>query len=556
MKILISILCIISVSGSSCNIQSDVMTTTTDDECGGSYGSASWPACCTTDAECRTFEFVPPVGSTGPCGGTEGGGDTMSLNITFGPDTDEDCCVTCSCYGDPECFSFDHTFSKWIVCDGRTTDSCLIQKNKCLSLTDNNDNSCVWRNGRKKNSRGYNVGLNGSPCIPDFKNGPAPTMQMIDIPGVMEVVLELGERSIITNVLITVDGVADEFDAERCFDGNPFKGSVPPYATPESSDRGRIERTWIIQHEGIFMQMVCIRLLDNKKNPGRARINVQELAVPNEMSASGFCSTNIIDKVGGLNPDTEHIHETCVQNETSALQACKALLEPGVVPSEMQECATKYCNGGYGGSRTKCLQELVPPNDYSLVTDRKKMKKAVSMWTYYYCSNVVKMNKVKSLSECRHYVYRLGWWAAVEKWGNGIGHMSCTPAMDDLEQYRIGRRMNPCEHGVFIDVDMGNGWEEKYFIPENLCGGVSSLEFTVTPEMSPMLFNPQNRIQVRQCTNGAGVDKHKCSIDRCKSTRGVSFSIDYSSIVAKIMKLYADGNLCSCDQETGECEKI
>lgn len=151
MSLFILLSLITAVSASSCGVQSDTMVMT-NGECGGSYGSASWPDCCSTDAECRDFDFTPPV-SGGQCGGGNVD-ETMEFNITFWPETDESCCTTCSCYGDPECFSFDHTFKKWIICDGRPDDSCKIHKNKCLSLTDHNDNKCVWKNGRKKDIQG------------------------------------------------------------------------------------------------------------------------------------------------------------------------------------------------------------------------------------------------------------------------------------------------------------------------------------------------------------------------------------------------------------------
>lgn len=529
-----------------------------DDDTCESSASLNWTSCCSTMDDCRMTELVPP--GSPACTGNDN--TTLALNLKF--DVSEDsvgpCCKTCGTWGDPEGYSFDNQYDKFILCDARTPD-CRVGRSECDKLTDHNGNKCVWLNGKRKTSRGYDFAVQGSPCVPDLTQGPAPSMLMLDIPGVLRIDLELGERAVIRRAMFTDSvGFVHTFDAERCFtEEGPFGASSPPLGDIELVDGfENVSRKYVIRYGEIYMRILCYRNVKSRKRVGVARLNIQDVIVPNHLRTnedSGFCATGVMDRVGEENPKTTYLHQHCVQNVSSALQACKHLIDSGSTPVELEFCAIQYCHGASlpAAVREDCLESLVPVNDYEFVYQTKSgLEVASRQWELFYCKALYHLGKVSSVGECRNEVNSEGWLYALTTWGTGLTRDEarsaprCEDPSADINDYAVGNR-EPCETGAYVDVYVGGVWVPAYFFPDTVCGG--AYNFDITGEQAPSLFN--GPIRVRQCN---GVDESICPVDRCRGAPGVEVDVSYVSLENRLIQLYNEGRLCECTDN--ECKKI
>jgi hypothetical protein len=484
----------------------------------------------------------------------------LVFNISFENVVEQDCCKSCVSYGDPEQVSFDGIYDKWIICDARggsNTDTCRMSKDVCSSLNDHNNNPCVWLAGKKKDSRRWDVGLNGSPCVPDFSQGPAPRLSLLSVPSYFAMDITMGERGIIKTAEFDHDDIHYVFDADMCFDGSPFTTSPVTSATiikqwPASGVDVGI--TWEMYFDDIYVQILCVRNVQKKHKIGEARLNIQTLTVPNYVldnhpDTSGFCKTSQIELSGDVNPLTPYLHASCVANRTSALQACKHMVDRAMTPIQLEICAVKFCNSASLSdvSRERCLHELVPANEYKKVYQSTRGEtKATRLWERYYCMSLVHLGMVDKRAECESMVASMGWPFALEKWGTARArHSNTVPICNNstnLDDYRVEFK-GPCDTGVFLDVWNGLEWVPTYFFKDDVC---KDTQFVLHESEHPLLFEG-SKIQFRQCDD---VENVECVSNRCTPKAGVYISAEYMSVEARLIRLYNEGRLCECSDDT------
>ena len=506
-----------------------------------------WTSCCAFGDQCRKYEVqVPELSSS--CNSPDS--NRLSIKLVFNLDRNDTCCESCTCYGDPECVSFGRSFDKWIVCDARES-SCRITKSVCDTLLDHNNNKCVWKSPELDN-KNWDVGLLGSPCEPNFTSGKLPMMNMMNIPSLLNIDLILGERGVITAALLKIKGDKTFiFNASKCFsdEANPFTGEFWPAAKIIKKISNESIK-WSILYGNVYVRILCIRVRNGNQysNP---RLNVQEVMVPNEKVKSnqlGFCATGIIIPTGSVNPNTDFLHDLCVQNVSTPLQACKNLIDFGSTTIELKQCATRFCETGQFSNqqRADCNSQLVSANDFSTNYGSVKEKNANRLWIYYYCKSLRNLGIIDSSSNCEHQINAEGWPYAVGLWGNGKGSNACATTYPKIKNYLIVNK-KACDKGVFIDVYVNKTWLPKYFIPETTC----PLEIIVNQQEALDLFKTENKMRIRQCDN---FNDQQCDTDRCLRITGMEASITYNSVESTLTKLYKKGNLCTCDK--GKCEPL
>jgi len=188
---------------------------------------SEWGPCCVFEQkrknQCRVYEVDMPFcdEENGADCSTLSSTDKLTLDIAFSfMEAEQECCKTCSCFGDPECVSFAGVENLWIPCDARDDSSCKMTKDKCSSMVDSNGNQCGWRGGRKADSSGWDIAMKGSPCWPTISDAPGKklSMNMYTTPsGDFKTDVVLGERGIIRQVEIELRGEKYTLDAKDCF---------------------------------------------------------------------------------------------------------------------------------------------------------------------------------------------------------------------------------------------------------------------------------------------------------------------------------------------------
>lgn len=511
-----------------------------------------WEPCCpfeNPDMEhCRTYEVGQPycASSVPSClEDTQGmatcddlsESDTMTLSLSFREEKQDSCCRTCTCFGDPECVDFSGQMDLWIPCDARKSPrDCKMHKDICEGLMGPNGQQCVW-DGKGSTSKGTNFPVDGSPCKPQ---GTAEeiTMAMFDS-GSNLVELGLGERGIIELVHIKLGGVETTLDAAKCFS----EGGAAAWGLDELPSSNWVETvedpdtliSWRVKdpETKTLLRLVCLRAMTKSGN-GHPRINVQELAVGNDYQGDGFCSSGVIGEKNGDYLQSENLHQSCVQNQTDALQACKFLVEMGTPSSLLKECAASYCNRAATGQQA-C---------------KRTLKKADNSkgWMTAYCQSVLVAPKYaetapQSMGECKRVLKAEGYGVAVELWGQGYkveeesqGEEECGSS---IVEYEVLPGFSTCEFGINIQVYQDDGsWVTKYFVPKSkpLCDNT----ITVNAVEARELFTKQVRVQ--QC-DSKGTNKECQALNTCDAVFGADFQISYSSQEANLQQLLEAGLL-------------
>lgn len=520
-----------------------------------------WEPCCPFAnpgmEHCRTYEVGQPycAKSVPEClGDTQGIAtcddldetDQMTLSLTFKEEEKDSCCRTCTCFGDPECVSFSGAMDLWIPCDARQIKgkSCKMYKDTCEGMMGPNGQECAWV-GSGTTSKGVDFPMEGSPCQP-VGTPQEITMSMFDS-GDNKIELGLGERGIIQLVTVRLNGIDAVLDAKKCFS----EGGAAAWGLDELPSSNWVETVedentliaWSVKDATTktLLRLVCIRAVTKKGN-GLPRINVQELAVDNDKDGEGFCSTGVISDKNGDNDLSSEMHETCTQNQTSALQACKFLVEMATPASMIDDCAASYCNRAATGKQ-KCEKTL-------------RKSDSDKAWLKAYCESVLIAPKYagtapSSLKECMRVVKAEGYGIGTELFGQGYKIEESESEDDEcgssIAEYAVDEDFATCEFGINLQVLRDDGlWITKYFIPKSkpLCDDV----ITINGAEAPQLFT--NAVRIQQC-DSKGTNKQCQALSTCDAVFGVDFQISYSSEQANLKQLL-DNGLLHCAPLNGD----
>jgi hypothetical protein len=169
------------------------------------------------------------------CSSAAIGQDELVMNISLFTDATQDnsCCRSCTCFGDPECQSFNGTWQEWVECDGRVFDAstgkCSYSEAQCSTQKDAASNTCGWLQGSNGN---WNYKY-GSPCQANYptESGHAEMLMYKSQSGLFGAELVLGERGAIWWVqLNTTQALPLTLSAQQCFEGGLNRTAAFPGA--------------------------------------------------------------------------------------------------------------------------------------------------------------------------------------------------------------------------------------------------------------------------------------------------------------------------------------
>jgi len=477
----------------------------------------------------------------------------FELTISFSFEDEEiECCQTCMCYGDPFCENFYGVADKWILCDSRKVDDCYVNKDVCLTQADHAGNACIWNETTfNKFSRRADIGVYGSPCVPDFhESGPA-NLVMYSIPD-LTVTIGMGERAVIEDVQLETQSGLFTLVADNCFEEGPYPGFTGPEGTPIQSmfavdlsdGPGPNERGVKIRHleTGIFLTITCIRRVKDGEVGYRMNVNSLIEVDINRQDADGFCETGELPKGASTTDVTEEVFEECLQNLDDAHLLCRALVNPACTETQVEEgveewCAVANLYPDNPNRIAKCTNEI-------LGSGNRSPNKIASKWIEQYCISVEGNREVGTSSKnfrkvCKSMMQNNGYESSVAVYGNGqigaLGYAGATCAQS-ASQYGPRTPGMECLPGLSVEAFVGPGpddWEEILFMPNNLrpCDG----QIRVTGEQYPQLF--KHPIRINECTVSPS-----CAIDvLCLPNLGYNVTISFSH----------DGSLCPASSVEG-----
>ena len=155
----------------------------------------------------------------------EGITDFIDFRLTLGrmqfERSDQPCCDTCSCSGDPNCVAFDGSAETWVVCDAREAGEaqkrlerglCRQTQTQCQKEMDPYGVPCVWapdRDGVPMEE--WSVAAMGSPCQPKNES-----MIMMYEADTTRVTIGQGERGNVKSVLLEFSSGTYNLTADSC----------------------------------------------------------------------------------------------------------------------------------------------------------------------------------------------------------------------------------------------------------------------------------------------------------------------------------------------------
>lgn len=512
---------------------------------------SSWASCCSFEHDvksgvCRTFElsgkYCDPETDQNGCAQL-GQQDKLVLDLSFDAlPAGAPCCKSCVCFGDPECVAFDGSKDLWIPCDGRTLNSCTVTRAACEKLQDpswtaSNPQMCQWiRKDRDDNKGGWDMAMNGSPCVPDLTKDIL--MNMHKGSGGFNADLVLGERGIIQEIRFTIDGKKHSLDALDCFQKAPnesWQENGPPAGSnwTKSDDNKEVAWSFFDSKSQTYVKMLCVRAVSGTRN-GLPRINVQEITVSKNSKGSGFCTSGNIAGRTGDYEDSAIKHGKCIQDVPDPLQACKHLVNFALTERDLQECARQYC----------AIADI-PKGNCDLGNGESGAK-----WIRVYCQAIRNNGQLPpeiTDESCRSQVDEQGFAFATETWGKGLklvdlsGNQTCGVS---LNEYTIAKKPS-CTNGVSIDVFVGSSaegtWQELFFIPASHapCKGQLVLTYSeLSPDGKKLFTHP---LRLRQC----GIKQQVVceQVATCSENVGIRFSITFTNQFSALVEAYENGFL-------------
>lgn len=444
------------------------------------------------------------------------------------------CCETCSCWGDPHCEAFNGTTDQWVLCDARVRsgNTCVQSRTQCSQELDHNGNACRWRNRNGAALQGWNVALQGSPCVPDT-SGDAPVMDMYSFQG-FSTSLVLGERGIIEQMIVRDGDNQYILTSKNC-----FNSPNSPWRAEEDAKSGPDDPNWLpyswtpMQKDGTYLWTVsglnsnvvinvrCVRnrVPGNGKNKfGPPRLNVESLIEPentNRQNAGGFCVTGSIDKGLATADRSAEMDQACLAHG-SELEAARAICSKAVNLRTLQFCKLSFCAINYPTRNS---------NDCVQMINSQGWNKVFCAANTLASKNVADCSQSNSCQQCVSDISDFGWEYAVSTWlnhnsaGGGVGGKCKT--LKDLPTSLI-----QCQQGITIQYESSPGvWVDFVAIPfgTNLCDNMISVSGDDGAEAQNLLTS---RIRIAQCADAG------CLSDQCTAEIGWATRLDFASPTA------------------------
>ncbi|CAK9026336.1 Uncharacterized protein SCF082_LOCUS17454 [Durusdinium trenchii] len=464
----------------------------------------------------------------------------MLIEIDFAA-VDDNCCRTCKCFGDPECVAFDGTMDEWILCDGRVINKdgvCRQKEERCIRNKDHMGNACAWlRSDPEYNS----FDEDGSPCQPDFTNSGQPELEMYYFDG-FGVTLTIGERGVTTDVKVKTKNSVFTLNSDECFENDSQGSSASsaggwvsssgtfPDAAFVSSSSSDMEITWSVMSAelGMMMNVTCARTSGSE---GRTRIDVHGLTETqnNRPGVGGFCETGKIDKGKSHNVAKQDLHEYCLYFNAPLISACRNLVIVECDRHTLNQDIHWWCSNADIAKSSVGDNVAACENALKQGTDADRTKE----WMKLVCEIVIAHGEMEGpdvdVEECMIKIDQFKWETFVDTYGNGVypangGDSGTSEAKcaKDVSEYTKKPEDQDCSSGVSVEYHTPeNGWQELFFIPEDLPPCNDQLRVTAA-EHREMFLHP---IQFKQCGMEAG-----CLLDKeCQPTPGFEVRVKYDA---------------------------
>jgi len=464
------------------------------------------------EPECREIRTQSPYCDVEKLGAafcqkleTDQGEGTVKLRLELN-ETEPQCCLSCSAFGDPLIRSFAGAKNKWILCDGRNS-GCAIKKSVCKKQKDHMGNPCLWNkkiNKKYKQFRG-NVGAYGSPCQPDFAKSGDADLLMYEQEG-FRITVTNGERGVITHFRIDLPVGTYDFNADKCFRTDPLapwsarEGSFPIEAAlqlgfSETSRENEHQHTVVDPVTEVFVKVVCVRRVSQTGDVGGFRLNIEALIVSDPEiifsgDTSGFCVDGSINT--GLSTINSH-GDHCQENAQSIQEFCRAVSSPTCNVKNARENANAWCTKA--NLFPTDLNHVQQCRDF-IGTQDSNNHRVLNRWVEIWCVAVAPRRDIgQSVAQwvdfCKSRAQNEGFEQVVEMLGDGSmvsaafgPNQYCATS---LSEYGLSSEADPCVPGIRLEVETSpQVWEEVAFIPKNFvfCGD----EMEVSAKDFPQLF--------------------------------------------------------------------
>lgn len=273
----------------------------------------------------------------------EGLTEFLEFRLTLGrmlfERSDQPCCDTCSCSGDPNCVAFDGSAETWIVCDAREAGEaqkrlerglCRQTQAQCAEEKDPYGAACVWvpeRDGVLMED--WDVKTMGSPCQP--KNESYILMYQADT---ARVTIGQGERGNIKSVALEFGSNVYNLTADSCVNNgmeDSWSGDgITEYfqRQVEMQRNNNADIVWDVLDPDTLIGVTirCTAAMDDEGTKKAARLNIESVLEHNPNYAEvrnplgGYCVTG---DLGNTNPSPNTMMITdggmCFRNGPSDL---------------------------------------------------------------------------------------------------------------------------------------------------------------------------------------------------------------------------------------------
>jgi len=440
--------------------------------------------------------------------------DPGNLTLTVSPvlrDSGDQggCCLSCTCYGDPNCISFNGTKASWRLCDARDPSrDCRHTRSACESSTDHEGNECKWRQNYLSNWQ------SGGRCQPDEKAGPSWLLMYAVDDFSFQVMQE--ERGVIREVFMqTADGNFS-MNANDCFAGaalettwtfsGPDGSLIPVWAENWVRDDlpGIYDIEWYIFDQTTEIQ-VNIRCTGTA-NPsgteyGNNRLNVDAVIDPVgdqsdafetlRIGATGFCVTgSLIDEtttVSSLGSLLQHleVEKQCGSIRTDVnilvtLEIARTLCGTSTTINGIPLCFNSFCE-----------QYARPNQEVAECKDHFKNENPEKAFCHSVSASQIRRE------QCKDNIDEFGWGPTTIDFFMRVESqlLECVNRSDELPT-----SLRRCEEGVVLQFQAVPGddhsWTDYLAFPKNqpLCNG--TLIFTAASDR--VLFT--SPIRFEQCS--------------------------------------------------------
>ncbi|CAK9028592.1 Uncharacterized protein SCF082_LOCUS18429, partial [Durusdinium trenchii] len=433
-------------------------------------------------------------GNVVDCGALGANGGTLTIDFDIVDDEGGSCCQTCTCYGDPECVSFNNVLDKWILCDARESGTCAQNKKRCLTQKDHAGNQCAWNKDIVQQSAlRSDIAAYGSPCQPQWDKSGVAELLMFDSDR-FTATITMGERGVIEELrLRSVLPVESDSPPEASFTLKANLGfGDDPMAAFVAEDAARPVENYLE--------------VDSFEGPGD---NERTFIISN-LASPVFLRVVVIKHKGQSTTSvTDEVYEECGQLLEDSHQLCRALVNSACtkqqVPQSVEDwCLTANLYPEDPNRVQRCIDEINPT--------AKNQNKVTKKWINLYCTSVAANRDASTFSSssfvslCASEMQNNGYDTTIAKYGTGqlteANIASSNLCATSETQY--DKRTDECIPGLFVEYSPQDGvWEEEFFIPSTLipCNG----KLDVSAELHPNLF--EFPIRFRQCQADAATPK-------------------------------------------------